>query len=66
MIEHVQSTPKMILYCHDRSNHIQPTMKTRPNNKVTDHIGMVYIETKTELSVPTRLGAVCDENKIKQ
>lgn len=37
-------------------------MKTRQNNDVTDHIDLVYIETRIELLWPIWLGAIYDEN----
>lgn len=43
-------TPKIKLNCHDRSEWVWYAMKTRKNNNVTDCIGVVYIENKTELS----------------
>ena len=45
----------MKLSCHDQSD-----------NNVIDHIGLVYIEIETELSRAIWLGAVYDENQIKQ
>ena len=38
-------------------------MKTRQDNDVIDHIGLVYIKIETELSRPIELGAVCDETR---
>ena len=52
----------MKLNCHDRSEWVWYVTKTRKNNNVTDCIGVVYIENKTELSWLIGLGAVCDEN----
>lgn len=46
----VRFTPKMKLNCHDRSEWVWYVTKTRKNNNVTDCIGVVYIENKTELS----------------
>ena len=31
-----------------------------------DYAGMVYVESKTKLSVPIELGTVYDENQTKQ
>ena len=37
-------------------------MKVKQDNNVTDHIGLVYVETETKLLGPIWLGALCDEN----
>lgn len=37
-------------------------MKTKQDNDITDHIGLVYVEIKTELLGPILLGTVYDEN----
>ena len=36
--------------------------KTKEDNDVSDHIGVVYIKNDIELSWPIRLGVVLDEN----
>ena len=41
-------------------------MKTRQDNDLTDHIGIVYVENKTKLLWLIRLGATCDENQSNQ
>lgn len=41
-------------------------MKTKQDNNVTDHIGVVYAENETELSWPIGPDAVCEENQIGQ
>ena len=33
---------------------------------MTDHIDLVYVETKTQLSGPILLGTILDENKTGQ
>ena len=41
-------------------------MKTRQDNDVTNHIGVIYDEKKIEFSWPIKPGAICDENQIGQ
>lgn len=41
-------------------------LKTRQDNNVTDHISLVYTETKIELSGPIWSSSVYDENQIGQ
>ena len=41
-------------------------MKTRQDNDVTDHIGLVYAKIKTKLSRPISPGVVYDENQKEQ
>ena len=36
-------------------------MKIRQNNDVIDWIGLDYAKNDTKLSIPIRLGVVCDE-----
>ena len=40
--------------------------KTKNDKDVIDHIGVVYIEIKTELSWPIGLSTACDENQTRQ
>ena len=42
----------MKLSYRDQSNQVRFVMKTRQNNDVTNHIGMVYTKNDTELSGP--------------
>ena len=37
-------------------------MKTKEDNNVIDHIGLVYIGNDTELSGPIKPSAICDKN----
>ena len=39
--------------------------KTRQANDVTHHIGLVYAENYTELSIPMRLSVVSDKKQEK-
>lgn len=41
-------------------------IKKRQDNYVTDCIGLVYVETKTELLGPIEPSVVYYENKIRQ
>ena len=41
-------------------------MKTRQDNDVIDYTGLVYTKKETELLWPIGLGAICDENQIRQ
>ena len=47
---------------HDRSNRVPTVMKTKEDNNVIDHIGLVYIGNDTELSGPIKPSAICDKN----
>ena len=40
--------------------------KSREDNDRNDRIGLVYIKIEIELSRPMWLGAICDENQIRQ
>ena len=51
---------------HDQSNRVRYVIKTRQDNDLIDHTGMVYVEKETELSWSMALGTVCDENLIGQ
>ena len=61
LIVQMRSMLKTKLSCRNLTNHIQSMMKTEQDNDVTNHIGLVYVETKTKLSGPIWLGAVSDE-----
>ena len=54
--------PEKKLSCRDRLNYVWFVMKTKQDNDVIDHIGLVYVKTETELLGPFWAGAVCDEN----
>lgn len=41
-------------------------IKTRKDNDMTDHIGLVYAKIENELSRPIELGAVSYENQKRQ
>lgn len=41
-------------------------MKTRQNNDLTDHPGTFYVKNDTELSLPIKSNANCDENQVEQ
>ena len=45
----VWSMPKTKLSCRDRLDHVRPMTKTRQDNDVIDHIGLVYTEIEIEL-----------------
>ena len=40
--------------------------KTKEDNDVIDHIGVVYIKNDIELSWPIGLSVICDENYTGQ
>ena len=42
--------PKIKLSYHDQLNQVQSVMKTGQDNDVTNHIGLFYSKTETELS----------------
>ena len=44
--------PKAKLSCCDQSNWVQFVIKTRQDNDMTNCIGIIYTETKSELSGP--------------
>lgn len=54
---------KMKLSFHARLDWTWSMIKTRQDNNMTDHTGVVYTENKTELLLPIRSKAVCDENQ---
>ena len=41
---------------------MQSVTKTRQDNDMINYIGVVYVETKTELSRPIKSGAMCYQN----
>ena len=53
---------KLKLNCWDLSEWVQIVMKTRQDNDVTNHAGVLYIENNTKLLWPIGPGVVCDEN----
>ena len=56
----------MILNFHDCQDRVLNVMKSRQDNNVIDLIGLVYVETKTELSGPIWLSVVYEKNHIEQ
>ena len=62
----VWSMPKTKLSCRDRLDHVRPMTKTRQDNDVIDHIGLVYTEIEIELLGHIWPGVVCDEYQIGQ
>ena len=52
----------MKLGCRDQFDGVRSIMKTRQENDMIDRIGLVKVETKTELSGPIWSSVVCDEN----
>lgn len=50
----MRSTPKIRLSSHDQSYWVQSMKKTRQDNDLIDHIGVVYVEKYTKLLRPTR------------
>lgn len=46
---------------HDWLNQVWSFTKTKQDNDVTDHIGLVYVEIEVELLGSISLGMVCDE-----
>ena len=59
-------TPKMKLRRHDQSDRVLFMTKTKQDNNVTDHIGLVYTKNNTELLGPIGPGTVYDENNTRQ
>lgn len=55
---------KTKLSCREQSDRVQFVIKTRLNNDVTDSIGLVYAENKTELS--WLIGPIQYVTKIRQ
>ena len=41
-------------------------MKTKQDNDLIDCIGVIYAETKIELSGPIKLSVVCYQNQTRQ
>ena len=54
----------MKLRCHDWSNPVRSMMKTRQDDDIIDHTGVVYAKNKTKLSWPIKPTAFYDENHI--
>ena len=52
----------MKLNYQDLFDWVQSMTKTRHDNDMTYCIGMVYVETETELSWPIEPGVVCYKN----
>ena len=56
----------MKLRHHDQSDRVLFITKTKQDNNVTDHIGLVYTKNNTELLGPIGPGTVYDENNTRQ
>ena len=56
----------MKLSFREQSDRVWYVIKTIQDNVMTDCIGLVYAETKTELSRPIESSAVCYEDQIGQ
>ena len=56
------STLKTKLNCYDRTNEVRSMTKTRQDNDVSDRIGVLYPEIRTELSWPIRKVMVNHKN----
>ena len=59
----MQSTPKLELNYHDRLYSVQSMMKTRQDNDMTGHTGMISIEYNIELPRWIRQCVVYDEDE---
>ena len=57
---------KTKLSCHDWSDQVWYVIKTRWDNDVTDHIGMLYTENETRLLWLIELGTIYDKNQTKK
>ena len=62
LIIQMQSTLKMKLSCHDWSDWVWSVTKTRQDNDMTNHVGLLYTKIKIELLGPIWSGVVYDEN----
>ena len=65
--EHPQDTCKcqgIKLRVYNWSNSVQSMAKTRHDNDMTDHLGLLYTKNETELSWPIQQGKVYDEDRI--
>ena len=58
----VWSMSKMKLSCCDWSNQVRFVTKTREDNYVTNHVGLIHIKIETKLLGPIWPYAICDEN----
>lgn len=58
--------PKLKLNCQDLFDQVWFVRKTKQDNDVTNYIGVVYVETKNELSGAIESGVICHQNKIGQ
>lgn len=48
--------------CHDRFDEVWSMIKTRHDNDMTDHRGVIYVEVRVELSWSIRQDVVNHEN----
>ena len=56
----------MILNCQDQADSVWYVTKTRQDNDMSDHIGVVYVEIKIELPRLIEQDAFYHENEIRQ
>ena len=57
---------KMILNYHDQLEWVHSVEKTKQDNDVIDHTGVIYVKNDAKLSSSIRSDADCDENQIWQ
>lgn len=62
----MRSMPKTKLSFLDLLDRVWSVIKTIQDNDMTNHISLVYIETKIELLRPIELSVGCYKNEIGQ
>ena len=65
-IVHERCTSKTKLSCHDKSYQVWYRTKTKHDNNMTDHIGLVYVENKIELLWLIWQGVIWERNQLEQ
>ena len=66
MTDHkVYFTSKLKLNYRDLYDLVRSMMKTKQDNDVTDHIGVVYAENETKLSWLIGSGVICEEDQTR-
>ena len=65
LIVQVRFRPKSELNCHDRLDRMRSIAKTRQDNDVIDHKGVIFIEYDTKLLRPNGHCAVYDEDQTR-
>lgn len=65
-IVQVRYMSKTILKYHDWSDQVQFMTKTKEDNDMIDHIGVVYVENDDKLPWSIWSSVDCNQNQIRQ